>query len=297
MTKEFLLKPSELIEPKAIHSHNDYWRERPVYDAINNGCLSIEADVWLIDGQLIVSHDGVQKSKFSELYVDRLIYVLEHFAPGARGPSEDQKFRGIYTRNTGLSLQFVIDVKTEPEETWAVVMKELQPLMDRNLLSYFERSKQIPAEPLDSKRNAAQPYPSGQYMPNPWLCSDDTLKACGITRSVITVVATGNYLPELVNNINERYYFVDMGPNYFKNKSVFYRGYDEKEKILSTGPMFSYNYASGFKVPVGVKHILATRAWNTREWPIHERQRLWGDLLHENHAWINADDLDAAATF
>lgn len=104
-----------------------------MFDPIDNGCLSIEADVWLADGKLIVSDDGGEGSTFKELYVDRLLYVFDNFAPGARGPTEDHMFRGIYTRDTSLSLQFVIDVKTEPIETWAVVMKELKPLLDRSL--------------------------------------------------------------------------------------------------------------------------------------------------------------------
>lgn len=32
---------------RAIHSHNDYWRDTPVYTALSHGVLSIEADVWL----------------------------------------------------------------------------------------------------------------------------------------------------------------------------------------------------------------------------------------------------------
>lgn len=42
------------IIPIPCHSHNDYWRRIPVFDAIHWGCTSIEADVWLFDDDLFV---------------------------------------------------------------------------------------------------------------------------------------------------------------------------------------------------------------------------------------------------
>ena len=41
---------------KGVHSHNDYWRDTPLYTALANGVQSIEADVWLNpkDGKLYV---------------------------------------------------------------------------------------------------------------------------------------------------------------------------------------------------------------------------------------------------
>ena len=38
------------------HSHNDYWRERPLTDALDRGFGSVEADVFLVDGTLLVGH-------------------------------------------------------------------------------------------------------------------------------------------------------------------------------------------------------------------------------------------------
>lgn len=43
------------IIPKALHSHNDYWRQLPFYSALSVGAVSIEADVWLYNGTLHVS--------------------------------------------------------------------------------------------------------------------------------------------------------------------------------------------------------------------------------------------------
>ena len=44
------------VTPIPCHSHNDYWRRVPFWDAIHWGCTSVEADVWLFDDELFVGY-------------------------------------------------------------------------------------------------------------------------------------------------------------------------------------------------------------------------------------------------
>ena len=39
------------------HAHNDYQHDRPLLDALDHGFCSVEADIHLVDGQLLVAHD------------------------------------------------------------------------------------------------------------------------------------------------------------------------------------------------------------------------------------------------
>ena len=39
------------------HSHNDYWRPHPLFDALALGFKSVEADVFLVDTTLLVGHE------------------------------------------------------------------------------------------------------------------------------------------------------------------------------------------------------------------------------------------------
>jgi hypothetical protein len=39
------------------HSHNDYLHRRPLLDALEQGFCGVEADVFLVDGDLLVAHD------------------------------------------------------------------------------------------------------------------------------------------------------------------------------------------------------------------------------------------------
>ena len=38
------------------HAHNDYQHARPLFSALERGFRSVEADVHLVDGQLLVGH-------------------------------------------------------------------------------------------------------------------------------------------------------------------------------------------------------------------------------------------------
>jgi hypothetical protein len=40
---------SQDIQPVPCHSHNDYWRTISLHSALQAGCTSVEADVWLIN--------------------------------------------------------------------------------------------------------------------------------------------------------------------------------------------------------------------------------------------------------
>ena len=42
------------------HSHNDYLQPRPLYDALDAGMSSVEADVFLADGKLMVAHSAAE---------------------------------------------------------------------------------------------------------------------------------------------------------------------------------------------------------------------------------------------
>src|ERR1035438_1623592 len=57
------------------HAHNDYEHKRPLFDALDRGFCSVEADVHLVDGQLLVAHNRFQVKRgatLQALYLDPL---------------------------------------------------------------------------------------------------------------------------------------------------------------------------------------------------------------------------------
>ena len=69
---------------KGIHSHNDYWRDVPLYTALSYGVISVEADVWLVNGTLYIGHE-VQalnpNRTFDGLYIEPLVQILTNSNP------------------------------------------------------------------------------------------------------------------------------------------------------------------------------------------------------------------------
>jgi len=84
-----------------IHSHNDYAQKRPFWGAYEAGADSIEADVFLVDGELLVAHSrkGLKKANtLRRLYLEPLREVMRK--------------NGGRVRANGKPLQLVIDLKS-----------------------------------------------------------------------------------------------------------------------------------------------------------------------------------------
>ncbi|QFG23592.1 phosphatidylinositol-specific phospholipase C/glycerophosphodiester phosphodiesterase family protein [Actinomadura sp. WMMB 499] len=111
------------------HAHNDYHHERPLLDALEHGFTSVEADVWLVDGELLVAHDAwelPEAGTFEDLYLDPLTNLVKG------------KGRGVYPRWDG-TFQLLVDIKTEAESTYAAVEDELAE--HRRILARYQRGK------------------------------------------------------------------------------------------------------------------------------------------------------------
>ena len=101
------------------HSHNDYLRERPLWDALSLGFTSIEVDIFLVGGALLVGHDeealDVNRT-LQSLYLDPLRdHVRRH--DGWVYPSQH-------------SLDLVIDIKSDARSTYEVLAGVLMEYPD-----------------------------------------------------------------------------------------------------------------------------------------------------------------------
>lgn len=96
------------------HAHNDYYHSRPLLDALEQGFGSVEADVFLVDGELLVAHSSFEvraERTLDKLYLEPLAARCE--ANGGR------VYRG------GPELILLVDLKTEAEATYARLLEKL----------------------------------------------------------------------------------------------------------------------------------------------------------------------------
>ncbi len=85
-----ILLPSPAVRAQSIpvpltrvHAHNDYVHARPLFDALDHGFCSVEADVHLVDGKLLVAHDRFQvkpERTLEALYLDPLRERVQRYA-------------------------------------------------------------------------------------------------------------------------------------------------------------------------------------------------------------------------
>ncbi|HWN94426.1 MAG TPA: phosphatidylinositol-specific phospholipase C/glycerophosphodiester phosphodiesterase family protein [Methylomirabilota bacterium] len=119
------------------HAHNDYLHARPLADALAHGFWSVEADIWLTNGVLLVAHDFDKTSPertLQKLYLDPLRAFVKTNRVGLAVLSEPglNRERGAVRtpRPTLPPITLLIDVKSAAEPTWAALHDVLKGYSD-----------------------------------------------------------------------------------------------------------------------------------------------------------------------
>ncbi|KAI5365214.1 Putative altered inheritance of mitochondria protein 6, PI-PLC-like catalytic [Septoria linicola] len=265
--------PTDLTQeiiPKAIHSHNDYWRPIPFYSALSVGAISVEADVWLINGTLHVGHEVSALTEFrtfDSLYIQPILDVLRKQNPNSSYVTELPTKNGVYDTSSGQTLYLFVDIKTDGEEAWPAVVEALSPLRDAGYLTTFNGT--------------------------------------GTTSGPVTVVGTGNTPLDQVVKQSPRDIFYDA-PLPTLN-STFSNITSDVSKIASTAFSGQFGMVRNgtlnatsqalLQRQIAVAHGkgIGVRYWDQPNWPVSNRDAIWRLLWAAGVDLINADDLEGAA--
>ena len=109
-----VLRAAEPTPLLRAHAHNDYEHARPLFDAIDRGFCSVEADIYLVDGQLLVAHDRKDvkpERTLASLYLEPLRQRVR------------QNGGKVFRAGPGIVL--LVDVKSEASSTYAALHLEL----------------------------------------------------------------------------------------------------------------------------------------------------------------------------
>lgn len=264
--------PSDSILPqKAIHSHNDYWRDIPFYTALSVGCISVEADVWLYNDTLYVGHEEsalTAARTFDSLYVQPILDTLRRENPSSPFVTSPTR-NGVYDTDAGQTLYLFVDVKTEGEATWPAVVAALQPLRDAAYLTTWDGT--------------------------------------AITQGPVTVIGTGNTPLDQVQPVQQRDYFFDANLALLSSSQSTITA--EVSPIASTQFSKYFGTINGTtfndtQLAILSEHLAAARSkgimpryWDTPAWPISTRNAVWTTLIEAGVGLLNADDLVEAAGF
>lgn len=105
-------EPVPLIQ---AHAHNDYEHARPLLDALDRGFCSIEADVYLVEGELLVAHaqkDVKPERTLTALYLDPLRARIRQ--------------NGGRVHPKGPPVTLLVDVKSEAVSTYRALSAVLE---------------------------------------------------------------------------------------------------------------------------------------------------------------------------
>ncbi len=112
----FIVNCFSQIQPLIhAHAHNDYAHAHPLSDALNFGFTSIEADIFLIDNELYVSHERPSSLKgisLKELYLTPLQKLIKKNGNGVY-----KNFEGVF--------YLMIDLKSDALPTYELLKKEI----------------------------------------------------------------------------------------------------------------------------------------------------------------------------
>ncbi|KAF1365371.1 hypothetical protein EJ07DRAFT_96614 [Lizonia empirigonia] len=255
------------VVPKNCHSHNDYWRRVPLYNALAVGCVSVEADIWLTDDrELLVSHSWWSTTKYRtlrSLYLDPLTNILDK--RNVTVASEDAKEIGVFETDPAVSTILLIDFKSNGHETWPILLEQLQALRDRDWLTYYD----------------------GEVL----------------HQGPLTIVGTGNTPFDLVQqNSSNRIIFFDapllsISDEQYNTANSYYASVEMKKAI---GHLW-LNNLSAKQVNKLTEQIhaaeakgLKSRYWGEPRWPISLRDKVWFKLTELGVGMLNVDDLVSA---
>lgn len=138
--------------PVNCHSHNDYWREPPLYAALHAGCIGVEADVWLRNNELYVGHRRFSlrsNRTLQNLYVAPLLELLDK--RNSRVPRSNTEeihlnaheipaANGVFDNSPSQTFVLLIDFKSSGLARlalWEQLISELTPLRERGYLTHF----------------------------------------------------------------------------------------------------------------------------------------------------------------
>ena len=102
-----------------VHAHNDYEHKRPLFDVLDQGFCSVEADIYLVDGKLMVGHTRASlrpERTLQSLYLDPLKNRVAQ--NGGR----------VYPN--GPPVLLFIDLKTNGPKTYAALRPVLEEYRD-----------------------------------------------------------------------------------------------------------------------------------------------------------------------
>lgn len=240
------------------HAHNDYEHPRPLFDALDQGFTSVEADIYLVGADLLVAHnpeDLDPARTLTSLYLE---------------PLRERVIRNHGTVHRGYrDFQLLIDIKTEGESTYAA----LDTLLRSPKYSFLWTSYRYG----HVRRGAVTAVVSGNR-PRATMAAQSTRVAFYDGRIANTTDLGPGSDARLTPLVSDNW------TNLFSWAGVGAMPADQRAKLRD---IVRTAHRAGQRV----------RFWATPDVPGPERDAVWRELVAADVDHINTDDLKGLADF
>lgn len=250
-------RPGVIRPLRRAHAHNDYLHTRPLHDALDHGFTSVEADVFLVDGELLVAHEPDQLDPARTL--ERL--YLEPLLARVRAN------RGSVYRGHHRPVQLLIDIKNDGVNTYRELHRQLDA--HRRILTTYAHGRVRPAAvtAVVSGDRAARAPMEAQGVRHAFYDGRlDDLAA--------PAPAPASFIPLISGNWTQSFTWQGDGP------------FPEAERARLNS-IVSTAHSRGQRV----------RFWATPDAPGAARDAVWRELLAARVDHINTDDLAGLRRF
>lgn len=256
-TLEHEVPPVMAVPLPQAHAHNDYEHDRPLLDAVDRGFTSVEADVYLVDGQLLVAHDAWDLDPtrtLASLYLE----PLEDLAQAGGG--------SVY--GDGQPVQLLLDIKGDAVATWLAI-EDVLAQYPTTMTSFSMTDTGYDATP-----RAATAVISGNR-PVDLMARDHLRWSAYDGRSGdLNNGSDPDFMPLVSDNWANQFTWAGVGE----------MPADERRKLVT---FVDAAHLAGREV----------RFWNTPDAPGPEREAVWRELVAAHVDQINTDDLDGLRDF
>ena len=284
---------SQDVSVAGCHSHNDYWRRVPLFSALEAGCASVEADVWLFDDELYVGHttSSLTPSRtLRSLYVNPILEILERQNPDTPFHRNATRNNGVFDTNPSQTTVLLIDLKTDGEATFPHVYEQLAPLRERNYVSYFNGTHAVNG-PITIVATGNTPFNQVAALNS---THRDVFFDAPLDRLAVSDDLRHNIADNAESVSNRRYGTPSLPFNYTNS---YYASVSFPKAVgIPFRFRLSQTQMGRLKAQIRGAHLrgLKVRYWSIPDWPRSLRNHLFMVLMREGVDVLNVDDLLAA---
>jgi hypothetical protein len=265
-------------KPVPVHSHNDYLQRIPLFEALGSGCISVEADVFLRNGDLFVGHTSSSLQPDSTL---RSMYLepLQRMLDMRNADSTNGTWAGIFDRAPQQTVVLLIDHKTAGAETFTELYDQLQTLRDLDYLTYWNGTERV-IRPLTIVASGNAPF--------------ESVTTLNATHRDIFWDAKLDQLLYINDNLETEppIYAYNRSNSYFAStefKLARLHSWHDPSRPLPDTPRAKE--AASSQIEQAKARGLISRYWDTPASPVNLRDIAWRVLIDSQVGILNMDDM------